>query len=77
MPLETSMVVVTFRNTPDACAMEAAAKEHGLPGKLIPIPSAISAGCGLAWAASPDDRGRLLGEIERLGIAYESVHDLD
>ena len=42
-------LVLTFHTTADAMAMEKACKEQNAPGRLIPVPRAISAGCGLAW----------------------------
>lgn len=71
------VVVVTFSNTPDACAMEDAAKAHNIPGRLIPIPSAISAGCGLSWRADACDKEQVLSAIDHYGIAHEGVYDLD
>ena len=47
--------VVTFRTT----AMESACREAGLPGRLIPVPRSITAGCGLCWAAPPSVREAL------------------
>ena len=41
--------VVTFSTTTAAMKMEKTAKEEEFPGRLIPIPSEISAQCGLAW----------------------------
>ena len=41
--------VVTFSTTTAAMKMEKTAKEAEFPGRLIPIPSEISAQCGLAW----------------------------
>lgn len=70
-------VVITFKNTPDACAMEAAAKGHGIPGQLIPIPSAISAGCGLAWRAGVEERAAVVGALAEHGIAHEGVFDIE
>ena len=49
MRRKTPKAVVTFASTSDAMAVEAAAREAGFPGRMIPIPSEISAGCGLAW----------------------------
>ncbi len=43
--------VVTFPTTTGAMSMEAACREAGLPGRLIPVPRSITAGCGLCWAA--------------------------
>lgn len=41
--------VVTFSTTTAAMKMEKTARESEFPGRLIPIPSEISAQCGLAW----------------------------
>lgn len=51
--------VVTFSTTAGAMAMEAACKEAGLPGRLIPVPRSVTAGCGLCWAAPPESREAL------------------
>ena len=41
--------VVTFQTTTEAMTFEEVAKEAGLSGRIIPLPRAIAAGCGLAW----------------------------
>lgn len=51
--------VVTFRTTAGAMAMETACKALGLPGRLIPAPRSVTAGCGLCWAAPPEGREAL------------------
>lgn len=51
--------VVTFRTTAGAMAMEAACQAESLPGRLIPLPRSVSAGCGLCWAAPPGAREAL------------------
>lgn len=48
--------VITFPTTTAAMAMERAAKQQGLPGRLIPVPRSITAGCGLCWAAPLESR---------------------
>ena len=53
MKQRTEKCVVTFRTTAGAMAMEAACREEGLPGRLIPVPRSVTAGCGLCWAAPP------------------------
>ena len=51
--------VVTFRTTTGAMVMERSCEEAGLPGRLIPVPRAITAGCGMCWAAPPEARDAL------------------
>ena len=43
--------VIAFASTEQALAAEAMFTQRGLPGRMIPIPSQVSAGCGLAWKA--------------------------
>jgi hypothetical protein len=52
-PRELQCIVV-FNSTTEAMAFEQTAKEVGLGGRIIPIPTAISTGCGLSWKDSPD-----------------------
>ena len=51
--------VVPFRTTAGAIAMERAGQAAGLPGRLIPVPRSITAGCGMCWAAPPSAREAL------------------
>ena len=69
--------VLTFATTADAMAMEAAAKEHGLPGRMIPVPSQIDAGCGFAWRCEMGERGALLAGAREHGLAYEGVFEVE
>lgn len=68
-------LVVTFHTTADAMAMEKACKEHGAPGRLIPVPRTISAGCGLAWCAALDERDVLKEVMQKVGIEEEEMHE--
>ena len=51
--------VITFPTTTAAMAMEGACGNAGLPGRLIPVPRSITAGCGLCWAAPMEAREAL------------------
>lgn len=68
-------IVITFHTTTDAMAMEKYCKERKEPGRLIPVPGTISAGCGLAWCALPKDRERILKVLEDGNIHPEAVHE--
>lgn len=68
-------LVITFHTTADAMAMEKACKEHGAPGRLIPVPRLISAGCGLAWCAALDEREVLKEVMLKVGIEEEEMHE--
>lgn len=68
-------LVVTFHTTADAMAMEQACKERNADGRLIPVPRAISAGCGLAWCAALESREMLKDVMESVGIQEEDMHE--
>ncbi len=77
MRRKTPKVVATFACTSDAMAVEAAAREHGLPGRMIPVPAEISSGCGLAWCAPLEERGELERALAAGGLAFEALHQVD
>ena len=56
MRQKTEKCVVTFRTTTGAMAMERLCREQGVPGRLIPVPRSITAGCGMCWAAPREAR---------------------
>lgn len=65
-------VVVTFRTTSEAIAMETRCLEEKVPGRLIPVPREISAGCGLSWAM-PADWDRDIGQwMKESGLRWEA-----
>ena len=70
-------LVVTFHTTADAMAMEKACKEMGAPGRIIPVPREISAGCGLAWCAEITDKEEILEAMQRSGIEQEEIHEVN
>lgn len=65
--------VVTFATTAAALHLEQAARSAGLPGRLIPVPRALTAGCGLAWSAPPDTADALRALLAREHIAAQAV----
>ena len=53
---KTEKCVVTFRTTTGAMAMERLCRKQGVPGRLIPVPRSVTAGCGMCWAAPREAR---------------------
>ena len=53
-------MVMTFHTTTEAMAAEKQFQDQGVPGRMIPVPREITAGCGLAWSAPADSRKLLL-----------------
>lgn len=48
-------IVLSFASTARAMGWEKECTARGIPGRLIPLPSEITAGCGLGWRMLPED----------------------
>jgi hypothetical protein len=70
-------VIYTFPTTTDAIYMEHVCKMNSLPGRMIPTPTQITAGCGLAWSAPIEERERLSREAESSGIRIDGIYRLE
>ena len=68
-------LVITFHTTADAMAMEKVCKEQNVPGRIIPVPRAISAGCGLAWCAQLEELEEIAAAMKAAGIEEEAMHE--
>ena len=68
-------VVLTFATTTAAIAMERLCLAQGLPGRLIPVPTSITAGCGMAWSAPPDARAQVLDAAQEGGICVDGLYE--
>lgn len=76
MRQKSMKLVVTFHTTTAAMAMESACAAAGLPGRLIPVPREITAGCGMAWKAEPSDRPALESFVKEKGITVAGWYEL-
>lgn len=66
-------LVVSFPTTAAAMACEESCVRRGLPGRMIPAPGEVSAGCGLAWKAAPELRDELAAALAEDGVAVEAM----
>ena len=69
-------LIITFHTTTAAMAFEKHCLAEGLPGRLIPVPTSITAGCGMAWMAEPSDRSLLEEAIEKDALSVDSLHEI-
>jgi hypothetical protein len=68
-------LIITFATTTAALLAERTCKAHGMPGRLIPLPKAIDAGCGMAWAAPPAQEQALREFFAQQRLAFaQMVH---
>ena len=70
----TEKLVITFHTTTDAMAMERLCKEVTAGGRIIPVPSSISADCGLAWCADPGSEEMFRQLMKLHGIRFQDIH---
>jgi hypothetical protein len=69
-------LIITFHTTTAAMAFEHFCAANGLPGRLIPVPTQITAGCGMAWMADPADRIVLEEAIEKGALAVDALYEV-
>ncbi len=65
--------VTAFYTTHDAMAFEEYCHENNIPGRLIPLPGEISAGCGLAWSSPPEEEGLIRESLPLSGIVPQEM----
>lgn len=70
-------LIITFATTTQAMAMEKFCTQQDLPGRLIPVPREITAGCGLSWKAKPEDKETLLTALTGAGMKWAACHILE
>ena len=70
-------LVITFATTTQAMAMESFCARENLPGRLIPVPREITAGCGLSWKAQPEDKDRLVAALTKGGMKWAECHIIE
>lgn len=66
-------LIVTFPTTTAAMEAERFCLSQGLPGRIIPVPREITAGCGLAWKAPPDAETRMAGALWEAGLVWSDM----
>ena len=67
-------LVVTFKTTTQAMAAEKFCQQNGLPGRIIPVPREITAGCGLSWKAAPEDREALETAFAQANMGWDGMY---
>ena len=70
-------LVITFSATADAMGMDRLCAREGLPGRLIPVPREISAGCGLAWKAPVEAEEVLTRAMTGQGLRWQQTRVLE
>lgn len=66
-------IVITFRTTAEAIALEAQCQKEGIPGRLIPVPRQISSGCGLSWSMPVEWEGDMEQWMKERGLCFDKL----
>lgn len=69
-------IIVTFHTTADAIATERVCKRENMPGRMIPVPRELSAGCGLAFCAPADERDQLEELLRQTHLEWEQMEEM-
>lgn len=63
--------VLTFSTTTAAMYMEKFCMEQNIPGRLIPVPRQVTAGCGLAWRMTVEEYEQYRLELKEQALMIE------
>lgn len=69
-------LIIAFKTTTAAMNFETYCKEHGITGRLIPIPREITAGCGFSWCTIPSERLMIEELIRKNQIPIDGIYEL-
>lgn len=70
-------LLVTFFSSHAAMEAELLMEEAGLPGRLIPLPPQVHAGCGLALLCGIGDQEAALALLARHQVPHENLYTGD
>ncbi len=73
MRIKEEKAVITFQTTLQAMQAERSLKEADCPGRLIPVPREITAGCGMAWCAPVQELDRTERCLRKSGLVWEQT----
>lgn len=67
-------VIITFNTTSQAMAFEKYCLEQKIKGRLIPVPTQISAGCGICFKMLEIEYVKYQKQLDDL--AHKNIHNL-
>ena len=70
-------MIISFMTTRDAMDFEKKCMDHAIPGRLIPVPREITAGCGLAWRILCKEYREYQNKIEALDVRFQQKQELE
>ena len=77
MKYTVSSLIVTFFTTAEAMATQRICMKMQIPGKLISVPRALTADCGIAWASPSAESDRLRDAIKEAEIEVSGFYEME
>jgi len=74
---KTIRLLITFSSTQEAMKMEAVCRDNHLRGRLIPLPTKISAGCGLAYRTETELKQTAMNIMRDNNIRWEAMYEME
>lgn len=68
--------VISFASTVAAMEFEHWCMEENLPGRMIPTPGQVSAGCGLSWRVKEEEFPIMEKKLSQSEISFEKITKL-
>lgn len=69
--------IIVFSSTSHAMAFYDICKKENAPGKAVPVPGNVKAGCGMAWCIKPSEREEIIRLINRTNSPYEGIYETE
>lgn len=76
MRVKEKKLVLAFATTVAAMKMEQAASAVGFPGRLIPVPREITAGCGLAFCTELAEQSAVAAFLQENQLAVDGIYEV-
>ena len=73
---ENVMLPMEIQGGYSKAEMEQRAEKAEISGRLIPLPSEISAGCGLAWKTELSEKDTIMNFMEQQKLHWEAMYEL-
>lgn len=67
-------LVITFDTNFDTMNLNDHFNKAAIKGRLIPVPRALSASCGMAWEGNPDDEQIIRRQIEKDKLIIDDIY---
>lgn len=69
--------IVSFPSATAAMQFASLAESRKIAGRIIPVPRALAAGCGMAWLSAIEEKTKILELLEREKVSFSKATEWD